>query len=77
MDYRCAGRSEKPVEPFALERLADDAAGLLTFLGIARADVIGGALGSLVGVLLAGRYPDRVQHLAMFAVAAEMGGRTS
>jgi pimeloyl-ACP methyl ester carboxylesterase len=26
MDYRCAGRSEKPVEPFALECLADDAA---------------------------------------------------
>ena len=39
--------------------------------------MVGGALGSLVGVLLAGRYPDRVRHLAMFAVAAEMGGRTA
>jgi 3-oxoadipate enol-lactonase len=77
MDYRGAGRSEKPVAPFTLDRLADDAAGLLGSLGIARADVIGGALGALVGLKLAGRAPGRLRRLVLATVAAETGGRTA
>lgn len=77
MDFRCAGRSEKPTAAFELAALADDAAALLGHLNIQRADVIGAALGSLAGVLLAGRHPGRVRRLAMFAVADDMGARTA
>jgi 3-oxoadipate enol-lactonase len=77
MDFRCAGRSEKPTGPFEMEDLADDAAALLFRLGVAVADVAGAALGSLIGVLLAARHPARVRRLAMFAVADDASGRTA
>jgi 3-oxoadipate enol-lactonase len=77
VDFRCAGRSEKPVGSFKLSDLADDIEALLQSLGIADAvDVIGAALGSLVGALLAIRHTERVRHLMMCAVAPAMAGPT-
>jgi len=75
-DLRCAGRSEKPVEPFALEDAADDVAALLEALAVPAVDVLGSALGSLVGTLLALRHPARVRRLVLAAVAPEMAGET-
>ena len=77
MDFRGAGQSEKPPLPFALETLADDAAALLRCLNVSRADVVGGALGSLVGVLLTGRHPALIRRLALFAVSGDMNERTA
>jgi pimeloyl-ACP methyl ester carboxylesterase len=77
VDFRCAGRSEKPIGSFELSDLADDIEALLQSLGIADAvDVIGAALGSLVGALLAIRHPERVRRLMMCAVAPRMAGPT-
>ncbi len=77
MDARGAGRSEKPVTPFALEDLADDAAALLSGLGVRQVDVAGAAFGALAGVLLAGRHPALVRRLVLCAVAGDMSGRTA
>lgn len=76
-DLRCAGRSEKPPGAFTLAEASDDLAALLRTMGINRIDVIGAALGSLVGALLAIRHPDRVSRLMMCAVAPKMAGPTS
>ncbi|HEX3881297.1 MAG TPA: alpha/beta fold hydrolase [Stellaceae bacterium] len=76
-DLRCAGRSEKPPGAFSLEDAADDLDGLLRGLNLERVDVIGAALGSLVGALLAIRHPARVRRLMMCAVAPKMAGATS
>jgi 3-oxoadipate enol-lactonase len=75
-DFRCAGRSEKPPGPFAMADLADDLDDLARALGIRHFDVVGAALGSLAGALLAIRHPDRVRHLMMCAVAPDMAGPT-
>jgi 3-oxoadipate enol-lactonase len=77
VDLRGAGLSEKPPGPFGLEQLADDLAAFLSALGIVQVDVVGGALGSLVGALLTLRHPSRVRRLMMAAVAADMAGRTA
>lgn len=77
VDYRGAGRSEKPVAPFTLEQAADDLAAVVSGLGLAQTDVIGAALGSLMGLLLASRHPAMVRRLAMFAVADDMDGPTA
>ena len=72
VDMRCAGRSEKPSSPFSLEDVADDLSELLEALNLTGpVDVIGAALGSLAGALLAIRYPDWVRRLMMCAVAPD------
>jgi len=77
VDMRCAGRSEKPPGAFELADVADDLPALLDALGLAGpVDVIGAALGSLVGALLAIRHPARVRRLMMAAVAPDMAGAT-
>lgn len=75
-DVRCAGRSEKPPGAFPLEKASDDLAQLLDALKLDHADVLGAALGSLVGALLAIRHPARVGRLILCAVAADMAGPT-
>jgi pimeloyl-ACP methyl ester carboxylesterase len=72
VDLRCAGRSEKPLGGFGLADVAGDLDGVLRELKIDRIDVIGAALGSLVGASLAIRHPDRARRLMMCAVAADM-----
>jgi 3-oxoadipate enol-lactonase len=77
VDTRCAGRSEKPPGPFALADVPDDLDGLVQALKIEQpVDVIGAALGSLVGALLAIRHPPRVRRLMLCAVAPDMAGPT-
>lgn len=76
VDLRCAGRSEKPPGAFSLADTAADLDGLCRALDIETADVVGAALGSLVGALLAIRHDTRVRRLMMFAVAPKMAGPT-
>jgi len=76
-DLRCAGRSEKPAGSFTLAEAADDLLPLLDALELHDPlDLIGCALGSLIGALLAIRHPERVRRLMMCAVAPEMAGPT-
>jgi 3-oxoadipate enol-lactonase len=77
VDLRCAGRSEKSLGGFSLADVADDLDALLAALKLsAPVDVIGAALGSLIGALLAIRHPVRVRRLVMCAVAPDMAGPT-
>jgi pimeloyl-ACP methyl ester carboxylesterase len=74
VDTRCAGRSEKPPGAFALADVADDLDELLRALNLeGPVDVIGAALGSLAGALLAIRHPATVRRLMMCAVAGMRG----
>ena len=72
-DLRGHGKSSKVSGPYSLEMFADDAAGLLNHLGIARAHVAGHSLGGMIAITLAGRHPERVDRLAVLSAAA---GRT-
>lgn len=77
VDIRCAGRSEKPPGPCTIADCADDLGRLLDTLDVPRIDVIGSALGSLVGGVLAARHPSRVRRLMMCAVSDDLGGATA
>jgi 3-oxoadipate enol-lactonase len=76
VDLRCAERSEKPPGSFELTDLADDLAALALALDLRPVDVIGAALGSVVGALLAIRHPGHVRRLMMCAVAPDTAGAT-
>ncbi len=64
-DNRDVGLSSKIEDgtSYSLEDMADDTAGLLDHLGIARASVVGVSMGGMIAQTLAIRHPDRVVSL--------------
>lgn len=71
-DTRGHGGSEVVAAPATVDDLADDLAGLLDALGIARAHVVGLSLGGMTGQAFALRHPRRLDRLALLATSAEM-----
>ncbi len=49
--------------PYTLEDMADDAAGLLTALGIERAHIVGASMGGMIAQIFALRRPGRTKSL--------------
>jgi 3-oxoadipate enol-lactonase / 4-carboxymuconolactone decarboxylase len=74
-DTRGHGRSPAAGEPLTVQRLADDAAGLLAHLGIARAHVVGLSLGGMTAQALAINHPERVASLVLMATAPHLPPR--
>jgi pimeloyl-ACP methyl ester carboxylesterase len=70
-DNRGIGRSTGADTPFTMETLADDAAGLLHALGIARAHVLGVSLGGRIAAALALRHPALPQSLILVSTTME------
>jgi 3-oxoadipate enol-lactonase len=64
IDYRGLGES-KGGEPYSMDRYADDVAGVLDTLHIARAVVIGLSMGGYVAFALWRRHRDRVRALVL------------
>jgi 3-oxoadipate enol-lactonase len=64
-DNRGAGRTDKPDAPYSIGMMADDAAGLLTALGIQRASVLGISMGGRIAVELTLRHPELVRRLIL------------
>ena len=64
-DNRGAGRTLAPEQPFSVEAMADDAAGVLRILGIRSAHVAGFSGGSLIAQEMAVRHPHLVRSLVL------------
>lgn len=65
MDNRGTGLSDKPPEGYSIESFADDCAGVLAALGIARAHVFGVSMGGMIAQRVATRHAHRVRGLAL------------
>jgi pimeloyl-ACP methyl ester carboxylesterase len=64
-DHRGVGHSSRVDDPFTIEALADDAAGLMDVVGWESAHVLGISMGGMVAQELALRHPDKVRTLAL------------
>lgn len=63
-----------PLRPhYTLDDMADDALGVLTALGVARAHVVGASMGGMIAQILAARHPQRV--LSLTSIMSSSGRR--
>lgn len=74
-DNRGAGRTDKPDEPYTIEQMAGDTAGLMQALGIERAHVVGMSLGGRIALDLALEHPSRVRSLILVSTSARVERR--
>ncbi len=64
-DNRGAGRSDKPETDYSIRLFADDTAGLMDFLSIPKAHILGVSMGGYIAQELAINYPDKIDRLIL------------
>ena len=64
-DNRNGGCSDRPNIPNTLDLLADDIRGLMDFLKIDKAHIIGWSMGGIIGQKFAIKYPERIEKLIL------------
>jgi pimeloyl-ACP methyl ester carboxylesterase len=74
MDSRGHGRSTRDQRPFGYDLMADDVIGLMDFLKIQKAAIIGWSDGAIVGLDIAMQQPARVARLFAFAANSDPSG---
>ncbi len=70
------GRTADIPRELSSDNLADDVAALLTYLEIARADLIGYSMGGGVAMRVAVRHPDRVRRVVIISSTFRRDGMT-
>jgi len=79
LDNRGVGKSGKPAGPYSTRMMADDTLGLMDFLGIEKAHIMGASMGGMIVQELAINYPQRVMKLILactYASQDETSGDT-
>ncbi len=74
MDSRGHGRSTRNSAPYGYDLMADDVLGLMNYLEIPRAAIIGWSDGAIIGLDLAIHHPDRLTKLFAFAANSNPSG---
>jgi pimeloyl-ACP methyl ester carboxylesterase len=74
MDSRGHGRSTRDGRPYGYDLMADDVVGLLDYLGVRQAPVVGWSDGGILGLDLAIRHPGRVSKVFAFAANTDPSG---
>ncbi len=64
-DQRGNGMSDWDVGPPTIEQMADDVCAVADAAGVERFDLLGISQGSMIGVVFASRYPERVRRMAL------------
>jgi len=70
-DNRGAGKSDRPNEPYVMEMFADDIRGLMDYLNIEKANVIGWSLGGMIAQHFAIKYQNRLNKLILINTMAQ------
>lgn len=64
-DNRGIGETDKPREPYTIKTMADDTIGLMDYLGVDKAHVLGASMGGMIAQEIASSYPARVRKLVL------------
>ncbi len=67
-DNRGVGKSDKPKDSYTIKDMADDVVGLMGYLGIDKAHVLGVSMGGRIAQEIAINYPERVRKLILVSI---------
>jgi pimeloyl-ACP methyl ester carboxylesterase len=74
MDSRGHGRSTRNAEPFGYDLMATDVIGLMDYLKIPKAALVGWSDGAIIGLDIAMHHPERLTKLFAFAANSDPSG---
>ncbi len=74
MDSRGHGRSTRNEQPFGYDLMASDVLGLMDYLKIQRAAIVGWSDGGIIGLDIAIHHPERLTKLFAFAANSDPSG---
>lgn len=74
MDSRGHGRSTRNAEPFGYDLMASDVLGLMDYLKVRKAAIVGWSDGAILGLDIAIHHRERVSKLFAFAANSDPGG---
>jgi pimeloyl-ACP methyl ester carboxylesterase len=74
MDSRGHGRSTRNAEPYGYDLMASDVIGLMDFLHIQKAAIVGWSDGAIIGLDIALHHPERLTKLFAFAANSDPSG---
>ncbi|SKA35785.1 Pimeloyl-ACP methyl ester carboxylesterase [Enhydrobacter aerosaccus] len=74
MDSRGHGRSTRNAEPYGYDLMASDVLGLMDYLKIDKAAIVGWSDGAIIGLDIAMKHPERVSRLFAFAANSDPSG---
>jgi pimeloyl-ACP methyl ester carboxylesterase len=74
MDSRGHGRSTRNAEPYGYDLMASDVLGLMDYLKIDKAAIVGWSDGAIIGLDIAMHHPERVSKLFAFAANSDPSG---
>jgi pimeloyl-ACP methyl ester carboxylesterase len=71
MDSRGHGRSTRDARPYGYDLMADDVVGLMDYLKLDKAALVGWSDGAIIGLDIAQRHPGRLTKLFAFAANSD------
>jgi len=74
MDSRGHGRSTRNEQPYGYDLMASDVVGLMDYLKIKKAAIVGWSDGAILGLDIAIHHPDRLTKLFAFAANSDPSG---
>lgn len=74
LEFQGHGRTNDIDRPITYQNLADDVAAFMDAKGIEKADIFGYSMGSIAGLQLAIRHPEKVDQLVAASVAYDLKG---
>jgi 3-oxoadipate enol-lactonase len=75
-DSRGTGKTDKPSEPYTVKMMAEDTIGLMDYLKVDKAHILGVSLGGMIAQEMAINHPERVRKLVLASTTAG-GGKIS
>jgi pimeloyl-ACP methyl ester carboxylesterase len=74
IDSRGHGRSSRDARPYTYELMASDVVAVMDQLGLPNASVVGWSDGAIIGLVMALKYPDRLNKVFAFAANMDPSG---